>query len=154
MESSKFLKVVIVILLLINIATLGFMFMQRPPHGGPPPPMDAGNYIAHKLNFTNDQQDKLEQLRDENRNIIENLRRHSKDLHDDYFDLLQNQLVDSNNVNVRADSILANQKQIELATFYHFQKIRAICTTDQQKKFDDIIKDALRMMAPRPGPGP
>ena len=43
--------------------------------------------------------------------------------------------------------------QFELATFYHFQKTRSICTPDQQKKIDEVIDDALRMMAPKP-PGP
>jgi hypothetical protein len=37
----------------------------------------------------------------------------------------------------------------ELGTFYHFQKVRAICDEKQKKKFDEIIKEAARMMAPR-----
>jgi Spy/CpxP family protein refolding chaperone len=157
MESSKFLKIVIVILLIINIATLGFIYLQRPPHGFPPPPIDAGQYIAHELNFTGEQEEQFNILREENKSVIEELRKASKDFHDHFFDLLKTHPSDSLLVLQMADSIVLNQKQIELATFSHFQKVRALCTPEQQKKFDEIIKDALRMMAPhgrRPGMPP
>ena len=52
-----------------------------------------------------------------------------------------------------ADAIMINQKAIEMATFYHFEEVRSICTPDQQKMFDEVIKEALRMMSPPP-PGP
>ncbi len=152
MESSKFLKIVIVILLLINISTLGFMFMQRPAHGMPPPPPDAGAFLSHELNFTEDQEKQLDLLRRENRSVIETFRENGKEFHDQFFDLLNSSPVDSGMVSSKADSICSNQKQIELATFYHFQKVRAICNPEQKKKFDEVIKEALRMMAPRPGP--
>ena len=153
MESSKFLKIVIVILLLINISTLGFMFMQNSPHGMPPHRPDAGVFLSHELNFNSDQEKQLDQLRNENRSVIEALRENGKNVHDQFFDLLNTSPIDSALVSSKADSICSNQKQIELATFYHFQKVRAICTPEQKKEFDEIIKDALRMMAPRRGPG-
>ena len=40
--------------------------------------------------------------------------------------------------------------KIELTTFYDFKKIRSICNAEQQKKFDEIIGEAFRMMGPRP----
>ena len=152
MESAKFLKIVIIILLLINIATLGFMFMQR-PHGMPPPPMDAGDFISHELNFSPEQINQLNKLREASRMHIDELREKGKGFHDKYFDLLSSDEPGSVPVLQLADSIASNQKEIELITFSHFKDVRAICTPDQQKRFDSIINDALRMMAPKGRPG-
>ena len=148
---TKFLKIVIIILLLINICTLAFMWMQKPGHGMHlPPPQEIGHFLTHELNFSETQEKQFELLRDEHRHSVEKLRKKSRELHDAFFDLLGITPVDSIKIINMADSITAVQKQIELSTFYHFQKVRTICTPEQQQKFDDVIKDALRMMAPRP----
>ena len=151
MDNAKFLKTVIIILLLINIGTLAFMWMQYPRHGMPPPhPPEIGKYLMHELQFTEVQKNQYEELRDEHRHMMDGLREKSKDFHDVFFELLGNNPIDSNKVTQLADSITAIQKEIEISTFYHFQKVRMICSPAQQNKFDDVIKDALRMMAPRP----
>lgn len=148
MDNSKFLKTVIIILLLINIGTLTFMWMHQ--HGMPPPHQpEIGNYLMHELKFTEAQKNQFEQMRDEHRHEIDGLRKKSREMHDSFFDLLGNSQADSNNVNQMADSITSLQKEIEISTFYHFQKVRTICTREQQEKFDEIIKEALSMMAPR-----
>lgn len=41
-----------------------------------------------------------------------------------------------------------------LDEFTFFQKLRAICNAEQQKRFDEIIQDALRRMAPPRRQGP
>ena len=150
MENSRFFKTVIIILLFINMSTLAFMWMNKPPHGMPPPRQEVGDFLMRELNFTDAQRNQFEKLRDEHRNSVRDLRDHSRDLHDSFFDLLSTGMSDSTKVVQYADSITSRQKQIELSTFYHFQKVRKICTPEQQKKFDKIIKDALRMMAPPP----
>ena len=150
MDNSKFLKTVIVVLLIINIGTLAFMWKKMPGHGMPPPPQEIGRYLMHELKFTDEQVKQYEQLREEHRNSIDHLRRQSRNLHDAFFDLLSASPVDSSKVNELADSIVSLQKQIEISTYYHFQKVRTLCTPEQQQQFDKVIKDALAMMAPRP----
>ena len=55
-----------------------------------------------------------------------------------------------------ADEILVVKEKEELAMFYHFQKVRALCDEKQKQKFDEIIKEAARMMGSkqREGQGP
>jgi Spy/CpxP family protein refolding chaperone len=65
---------------------------------------------------------------------------------------LKTAVIDTVKVNELADSIVSIQKQIELVTFYHFQKVRAICTAEQQQKFDEVIDEAIRMLGPKPPP--
>lgn len=159
MENTKFLKVTIVVLLLINIATLLFMWMGRPHPGGPMPPPPGGppriaEYLTHELNLSVEQQKKFQELRDENHEQIEELNKKNGRLHHEYFDILGAAQLDSAKMMQLADSMSQCTKQIELLTFNHFRSVRAICDVEQQKKFDVIIQDALRMMAPKDGPGP
>lgn len=152
MDNSRFLKTVITILLIINIGTLTFMWVHRPPVEGRPPRHDVGEFLSHELNFSNNQENKFNELKKEHHQSTEMLRDKNKLFHDQFFDLMKTNPVDSTKVNSTLDSICSTQKQLELVTFSHFQKIRALCTSDQQKKFDEVIDEALRMMAPKPPP--
>jgi len=148
MNNSKFLKIVIVLLLLINISTITFMWLNKPPKH------DAvGDYFAQELQFTAKQKEQFDALKQEHRSQVEGLRAENKEKHDAYFELLKNPSVDSATVKKAASQILKIKEQEELALFYHFQKVRAICTASQQEKFDEIINEAARMMAPRPRGG-
>ncbi len=149
MDNSRFLKIVIIILLLINIGTLGYMWMQKPQDRPGPPRKDISGFLTRELNFTEDQKKQFETLRNEHHDAIENIQEKDREMHDKYFDLLQSAAEDSLLVTSLADSMSENRKQIELITFHHFRKVRNICDDKQKKKFDEIINDALRMMAPR-----
>ena len=146
MNDTRFLKIVIVILLLINIGSISFMWLHHPP---PPPPRDrdALHFMIHELKLSDAQQSQFEALKNEHQQSMENFKRTERDLHDKYFSLLHSN-ADSVTVNQMADSISNNQKQIELLTFYHFKKVRNILTSEQQKKFDELIGEALSKMAP------
>lgn len=151
MENTKFYKIVIFILLFINIGTISFIWINRPPHDGPRPRGgDVTKYLSHELNFSDDQQQQLKELVKENRNEMDALRNTNRELHDSYFGMLANADIDSTKVIAIADSITNLQNKIELLTFYHFRKVRTICNEEQQKKYSTIINDALRMMAPPP----
>lgn len=158
MQDSRFLKIVIAILLIINVATLSFM-ISRDREGRPPFPHGPGGpdhggpfeFIVHELNMDETQRSKFAELRDEHHQAVEELQEASHELHDKYFEELANPAADSVQINAMADSMAGIQKQIDLVTWKHFSQVRAICKPEQQKKFDVIIREALRMMQrPRP----
>lgn len=151
MDNSKFLKRVIVALLLVNIATLSFMWSAHFRNGRP----ERGHrgtftFLTEELKLDDNQQEQYVQLRNQHREAVEELQEKSKELHDSLFGLLSTSAVDFTIANQIASAIADNQKQLELFTFSHFQKVRAICNPQQQKRFDEVISDALRMMAPKP----
>ncbi len=158
MENTRFLKITIIVLLVVNIATLVFMWTgrnggPRPPHGGGPPRI--AEYLTEELKLSEEQQKQFKELRDSNHERIQEINEKNGKLHKAYFEMLGASPVDMNKVSLIADSMSAYTKQIELLTFEHFQKVRGMCDPTQQKKFDLIIQDALRMMAPpKGGPGP
>jgi protein CpxP len=148
MDQSKFLKVVIIILLVINIGTLAIMWLQRPHPAGSKG--EIAEYLTRELNFNETQKRQFEDLRNEHHDAMETVLMKDRKMHDAYFDMLQSP-GDSANISAMADSLAANRKQIELITFNHFKKVREICDEQQKKKFDDVINNALRMMARPPG---
>lgn len=154
MDNSKFLKIIIVVLLLLNTGTLAFMWTNNHRMGPPPPPpherQDVFEFLTYELKFNDEQRNQYDQLRKEHHKAIEAIQENGRSTHDNFYALLQNKSADSALVSQLADSISYNQKQIELLTFYHFQKVRAICNHQQQKKFDEVIRDALHMMFPKP----
>ena len=147
MNNVKFLKSILLVLLLVNVATISFLWFTKPPK--PNLQGSAKGFFAHELSFSAKQEQQFEALQTAFQEQRETLRQSNRDNHDVYFDLLQNPKVDSATVKKAADEIVKIKEKEELAVFYHFQKVRAICDATQKQKFDKIVKDAAQMMGPR-----
>ncbi|HLP50773.1 MAG TPA: Spy/CpxP family protein refolding chaperone [Chitinophagales bacterium] len=145
-NKTKFLYFIIAALLLMNAGTLTVMFVGKrfKPNG----PRQVSEWLAKELKFNEQQHEQYKLLQDEHRRNMAPIHQYDRALHDRYFKLLQGGSTDSVLVKQLADSIAFNRAQTELATFYNFKKVRSICNAEQQQKFDEIIGDALRMMAP------
>lgn len=165
MENTRFLKITIGVLVLVNIATLVFLWNgHSAPEGRMPPPGERGpaaafKFLSQELGLSDEQQKKLENMGVEHHREAEKIDNLSRPLHHRFFSLLGKN--DSVLMMQLADSMAWCQKQRELMTYRHFSEIRNICNAEQQKHFDEIVHDALRIMAPpRPGgpgaggPGP
>jgi Spy/CpxP family protein refolding chaperone len=165
METNRFLKFVIVLLLALDIAAMAFIWYGRVSQSAAgtatkvmmssehPPAAKPGedpveNFICGELKFTDAQCAQYRRMHEGFRDSMETLQQHDRDLHDSFFALSTAANADPARVRAMADSLAANQVQIELRTFYHFQNIKAICTPEQAKEFDRVIHEALRMMAP------
>ncbi|MBK8494896.1 MAG: hypothetical protein IPL50_07620 [Chitinophagaceae bacterium] len=107
------------------------------------------------MNLDTAQQESYKKLRDEHqegvRDIRNNIQRKAKEA---LFDLLKKPNVSDSEIHIYSGRAAAADQQLDEFTFHHFQKLRAICTAAQQKKFDEIILEALRRMAPPRQQGP
>jgi protein CpxP len=150
MENKKLLTFVVIGLLLLNLGTLAFLWTGRDHPHGPPPPHEGGPalFLIHELGLNAEQQSRFEKLRDEHHQRMVQIQDSLHTLHETFFEGL------SATTPLQTDSIAGlmgkKQSEIEKLTFDHFRKVRALCTPDQQKKFDSVIEEALRMMAPPP----
>lgn len=148
MNNVKFLKSILLILLLVNVATIGFIWITKPPR--PSGNETAASFLSNELRLDSKQQEKLNDLQASFVDQREDLRHENKENFDLYFELLQNPKVDSASVKKAAKAIISIKEKEEIALFYHFQKVRALCNESQKQKFDEIIKEASRMMGPPP----
>ena len=154
-DSAKIWKWMVALLAVLNIALLVNIWSHKPhhemrehPHQGPPGSGIGGpsDLIIHELKFNPEQIKQFEVLRDEHRATIRKLMDDGHTVRDNFFELLKSDSVNQILVSERGSAIAANQQGIELATFNHFQKVRAICNSEQKKHFDEIINDVLKQM--------
>lgn len=175
MEKDKFLVVTVIILFILNLFTLGYVLYGRgepmsPLFGndgpGPEERFDDGRgperrgpemkkpdlMIINRLKLDPEQVMKFEELKKEHRKQTEDLLFSGKKMRDEYFSLLKNDTPDT----VRASQLLSqlaqNQKELDMATFSHFRKLRELCSAEQKKLFDVFIEDlAASIKQPPPG---
>jgi len=162
-QKPKILTVVIIGLLVLNFATLAFLWFRRSPgmhpqflrqqmsgqmNGHMQGPRD---FLMGQLNFTEKQKGDAVKLREEHMKTMTAIQDSIHSLKDKLFDLIAVTPTDSPKVSALVQAIGDEQKQIELATFYHFQKIRALCDDNQKQKFDKLMKDVIKTMGMNPG---
>lgn len=146
---NKWLIAVVILLLVANITTITLFWMNK--ENKPPRPQQPIDFINRELGFDQRQKEQYSDLVKEHRDKARQMREEIKRSKDEFFALLQQPgVTDSMKISASAK---ANElvQQLDILTFNHFQKVRALCTPAQQKKFDDIIHKVLQMMA---GPGP
>jgi Spy/CpxP family protein refolding chaperone len=156
MEKNRFLKIIIVCLLLLNLGILAFLFLGNRrggrDHRHGPPEDGPAKFIIEELQLDAHQQDQFNGLKKEHQKQMRQLQDSIKTQRD----LLPDAIINGNNA--VADSITNNighyQQRIEYLTYEHFVKVKGICTEEQKKKFKNIIQDILEMMGPRKGPPP
>jgi len=145
----------VVLLVLANIATITMFWLNRPKHPAAMQGERPKDFLVQELKLDAKQQEQLEGLVKEHREAAEALRKKIKESKDAFFALLKQPGVPDSAKQAAAKAVSVNTEELDLLTFNHFQKIRALCTPDQQKKFDEILQRVTSMIAqPRPPGGP
>lgn len=157
MNKTKFLTVLVVLLLALNAVTLYFVWgkkdgEKRRQGGGRP----YSEYISKKLNFDTVQKEQLKLLRDKHKQELDLLRKEDKAIQEAKTQLLKDGVTDS----LKLDSVFtlaaANKKKFEMAFHKHFLQIRALCRPDQLELFtkmlDEMRKRRMPVATPKDGP--
>lgn len=151
MTTQRLLIIALVVLVVLNVTTLAFIYMQRDGRG-PGLGGDVGAFITHELNFTDEQTRRFDVMKRAHHESVDSLHRLNRELHKQLFDRLnapEDAVIDSISA-----LVAENEKQIDLITFRHFHEVRELCTPEQQKKFDAIIQEVLQRLQPKKGPPP
>lgn len=129
-----------------------------PPHGiqqhpDIPPLKDGKLFLAEELRFTPEQVEKFSKLRDEH---FISTRKLIDDMHKAMDDMMEQ--VKTKDGDAKAEEYASKtssiQKELQLMAYKHFKSIREICDEKQKEKFDSILKDVAKMMAPQSPPPP
>ncbi len=157
MRKDIFYKFVIGLLVLLNVAAVGFIWMQgrtdrhEPPQGGRWNHVDR--IILDKLHLDEQQQNQFEQLKNEHHRQMVAIQKDAGELHNELFKLLQAEPVDTAKRNEVIANLQVKEKEKEALTFDHFKKLRAILRADQKKGFDDFVDELGRHLLSGPPPG-
>lgn len=151
---NKLLTWLVVLFLVANAATITMFWLgkKKQPHQ----PQGAPNeFLIKELKLDTKQQEQLDVLVKEHRQTAKQLREKTRKAKEAFFDLLKQQNVTDSVKQTTAKAVSESTEELDLLTLSHFQKVRALCTPEQQKKFDEIIHQVTSMMSqPRPPMGP
>ncbi len=156
--NNPWLSVVTLLLLTANMVTLALLWTHKGTERGdrnpPPPPGQVFEFVTNELKLDSTQQEAYKKLRDEHQAGQKPLQDSIRNAKDAFFALLQQGNVPDSMMQAYSKKAGEAEQQLDVLTFKHFQKLRALCNAEQQKKFDTIIQDVLRRMAPPKHQGP
>lgn len=143
----------VIILIIANVVLLSAFFLTR-MHHDPHSNQNPAGFIEKELGFDEKQKDEFNALHVAHHQETEELRRNINEEEDSLFSLLKGTAPLENNKTSLIRELGINKSQIDSLTFEHFKKLRALCNPQQQKKFDEIIRDVVKSIAPPPPPMP
>lgn len=131
------LKYIVVAALLLNVATLLFFWFTRPPRPKGLP-QEQGDLISKELNLSDEQQA-----------VFTTLIRQHHSTHDSLLQIIAGKRTvlytqKPASLDSTIQAIGQVQEQIELITYQHFEKVREICTPEQQAKLDKMLAGAVQ----------
>jgi periplasmic protein CpxP/Spy len=150
-KKTTTLWAIIAVLALINIATLGSLWLSQPAMGNTdrPRPHRQGFFIEQRLNFTEKQAEEYRQMRQE---YFEKARPYFEEIKQKKR-LLYQHMQGSNGTQVKdvAHQLGQLQAELEMLTFEHFTEVRDISNDDQKIQLDSLMERMLER-AVRPFP--
>ncbi len=159
--NNRWMGIITLFLITVNIFTLVLLWSNKERKSGddklPPPQAQVFEFINQELNLDSLQQIAYKKLREEHQQLQRPLQDSIRQAREKFFELLKQSSATKEEIGLLNSNISNAEEQLNLVTFNHFQKLRQLCTTDQQKIFDGLIKEVLHQMAParRPqGPPP
>ena len=140
MNKQRILIIAVVVLVVLNVATLSFLWMSKydkHQHRTKKKKPHVEQYLTRQLDLSPEQADAFKLAREVHFEQTHELQR---SLHDDrkkLTELLSD--TDTSRQNELLSSIADQNTQIEKLNFQHLQNLRRICTDEQKSKFDSVI---------------
>jgi Spy/CpxP family protein refolding chaperone len=146
MNKDNFYRFVIIALLLLNSATLAFMWFAKDgePKGDGHRPPRPDQLIKERLALDDAQSMQFDGFKHEHHSAMVDLQIESSDLHQTLFALLKAPVIDTASRDSIITQIQELSRQKELITFEHFRQVRSILNDDQQTKFDAFVEEISR----------
>lgn len=141
MKRENFYSIVIILLLLLNIGTLGYLWMDRGNGGFAEPPRSPDHIIINELKLDEEQQELFHTFKRRHRGSTDSVQHSIRKLQKELFGLVEQ---DEMNVPLR-DSLLHEIEKCEsakhLITIEHFHEIRSILRPEQKELFNEFMDE-------------
>jgi protein CpxP len=136
----------IIVLVLLNIGLVAMLWMRQQndkPAETPQAAGGPGTMMIRELSFDSLQARRFDTLRNAHHARVEQLRKDMRRLKELFFEGIRHNEQASDSV---AGAMAALQVEVDRTTYNHFRQVRALCTPDQQEKFDRIFQRILAQM--------
>ena len=147
---NKVTNRLIIFLMLANALTLLFYWGGRIKQARENSPKQ---FLASKLNFTDRQKELYFDLAKDHNEHAKIIRQQIKIDKEQLFQLLKSDHVIDSTRNKAALKVSLSIQSLDILTFEHFKKVRAICTEEQKPAFDELIQKMVNSVnSPQQGP--
>lgn len=146
MKSPKFYKIIIVALVVLNLSTLTFFWLTKPPH----PPRPGEHKLSLKIELTGEAMSKVDAMEVEHHKKKRALVHKDHSLHKKLFDLIGT----GKPTKEVLDQIDKNKEEIESMTFEFFDDVAEHCNENQKKELIKFVQERLNGLRPGPPPPP
>jgi len=140
MNKQKILTIAVVILVVMNIATLSFIWISENSehhHRKKKKRPDVERYLSRKLDLSAEQAEAFKTAREKHFEHTDDLMRSLRDDRQMLSQMLSN--TDTARQNEMMLRIAEKNAELERLNFIHLQNLRSICTVEQKQKFDSVI---------------
>ena len=138
----------VIALIIANVAMLAIFYHTRIRERHPAD--NPGRFIQEQLGLDDAQRQKVIGLSDEHHRQTEALRHTIAVQEDSLFSLLRLSYPSDSLRDAIISRVAVSKGEMDRLAFEHFKRVRLLCRPDQQKKFDEIIHDVVRMISPLP----
>lgn len=134
----------IIILIIVNIFTLGFFIFRDNHH-----PSEfrgerrPGDYLIRELNFNDEQKRLFDGYRQEHHSAAQPIMDEISLEKERFFSELKKNQLDSLKIDSLSRNISNLHQKVDIITFWHFDKIRKMCDEKQKAHFDEMIKEGI-----------
>ncbi|HTD93618.1 MAG TPA: hypothetical protein VK644_07400 [Chitinophagaceae bacterium] len=152
-SGNRNLLIIIVVLVLTNVAVLGYFLWFKDSEKRPQPEKERSGLtemLQKEVGFNDDQVAQYKLLKDKQRGIIHPMFDDMRKAKDSLFRLLSFPETPDSVLRKAAEMIGQKQRELDLQAFTHFRKVRTLCTPDQQTKYDSMVVRMIRKMGKQP----
>ncbi|MCH2229900.1 MAG: hypothetical protein MK105_06110 [Crocinitomicaceae bacterium] len=143
MKGTRFYKTVIVILILINITTLSFIWLGKPPHQPMP---EERNTISNRIGLYGDAKTTVDALEKAHHIEKREMMRTNRELHSKIFEQL-----DGETPPIELQKELdSNRSAMSKMTYVFFKAVSAECNSKQKEELKLFIRRELALIIGQP----
>ncbi len=150
MSRTRLLTLAVIVLLILNLGTLGFLLYNRPMNHRPRHGEGPRKIIIEKLHFDQQQQIEYKKGIRWHRGTIDALDAQILETKNRLYLQLLKTNVDNKAKDSLIDVIVGYQKQIEQTHFKHFEDIKKICRPDQLEYYDELTTELTSLFSKHP----
>lgn len=145
MKSTRFYKLIIAVLIIINVGTLAFVAFGKPSHPTKP---GEGPLLSETIGLTDDSKTKVDALEKVHHQDKHILMKKDRDLHEQLFSYVGSE----ESPEEIYKQLNANKSEIERMTFEFFDDVSAYCSEKELIELKKFINEAMVNMGHRPPP--
>lgn len=147
LNNSKVLLFIIAVLLVTNIVMIAFFSVkhcgrEENPRFSPGEAMRVS--LMEEVKFSPEQLRQFDSLRQEHRKKIKPLFKNMNAVKDGFYLHIRDNSFPDSLLYKELDSIAVMQKQLDKTMFYHFRKVRTLCTPEQLPRYDSMAQQLIK----------